>query len=66
VPVISTVDALGGLVIAAGSSGHGFGLGPGIATLAVELARNDPTSVDAAPFRLSRFAGGEAIEVGPI
>lgn len=66
VPVISNVDALGGLVIAAGSSGHGFGLGPGIATLAVELARNDATSVDAAPFRLSRFAGGEAIEVGPI
>jgi len=66
VPVISTVDKLGGLVIAAGSSGHGFGLGPGIAQLAGELALNDAPSVDAAPFSLNRFASGAAIEVGPI
>jgi glycine/D-amino acid oxidase-like deaminating enzyme len=66
VPVISKVESISGLVIAAGSSGHGFGLGPGIATLATELALNDTTSVDAAPFRLDRFASGAAIEVGPI
>lgn len=66
VPVISSVASLGGLVIAAGSSGHGFGLGPGIAQLAIDLAMNDAPSVDAAPFRLDRFAGGAAIEVGPI
>lgn len=65
IPVISKT-AVDGLIIAAGSSGHGFGLGPGIATLAGELATNAQTSVDAAPFRLQRFGDGSAIEVGAI
>ncbi|MCB2046861.1 MAG: FAD-binding oxidoreductase [Novosphingobium sp.] len=66
IPVISKVDKLGGLVIAAGSSGHGFGLGPGIAALAGELATNEQPSVDATPFRLQRFGDGSSIEVGAI
>lgn len=66
IPVISTADEVSGLVIAAGSSGHGFGLGPGIAALAGELAVNDRPSVDTAPFRLQRFSSGSPIEVGAI
>ena len=31
VPVVSQVDGVDGLVLAAGCSGHGFGLGPGSA-----------------------------------
>ena len=58
VPVISRVDALPGLVVAAGFSGHGFGIGPGAGRLAADLATGAPTIVDAAPFALSRFFDG--------
>ena len=53
--VISPVDALPGFYLAAGFSGHGFGIGPGAGKLAAELAIGAPTTVDPAPFRLSRF-----------
>ena len=66
VPVISRVDGIDGLVIAAGASGHGFGLGPGLATLAADLATDGTTAVDPTPFRLQRFADGSAIEVGAL
>ena len=55
VPVISTVAALPGLVVAAGFSGHGFGIGPGAGRLAADLASGAPPIVDPAPFRLDRF-----------
>ncbi|WP_198378217.1 NAD(P)/FAD-dependent oxidoreductase [Neoroseomonas rubea] len=56
VPVISRVDALPGLVVAAGFSGHGFGIGPGAGRLAADLATGAPPIVDPAPFALDRFA----------
>ena len=65
VPVISKTD-IGGLVVAAGSSGHGFGLGPGIATLAVDLATDADPCVDPVAFRVGRFADGSKIEVGSL
>src|SRR5581483_3804320 len=49
VPVVSKVDAVEGLVLAAGCSGHGFGLGPGLGHLAAELLLNDAPSVDPTP-----------------
>ena len=55
VPVISPVEALPGLVVAAGFSGHGFGIGPGAGRLAADLASGAPPIVDPTPFRLSRF-----------
>jgi glycine/D-amino acid oxidase-like deaminating enzyme len=55
IPVISPVEALPGLVIAAGFSGHGFGIGPGGGRLAADLASGAPPVVDPAPFRLARF-----------
>jgi glycine/D-amino acid oxidase-like deaminating enzyme len=58
VPVISPVDALPGLVIATGFSGHGFGIGPGAGRLAADVVTGAPTLVDPAPFRLSRFTDG--------
>ncbi len=58
VPVISGVDAVPGLVIATGFSGHGFGIGPAAGQLAADLASaNDPV-VDPSPFRFSRFSDG--------
>ncbi len=64
VPVISTVDALPGLVVAAGFSGHGFGIGPGAGRLAADLATGAPCIVDPAPFTLKRFAPGAPRAVG--
>jgi len=58
VPVISAVDALPGLFVATGFSGHGFGIGPGAGRLMAELVRGDATVVDPTPFRLSRFSDG--------
>lgn len=55
VPVISPVDALPGLVVASGFSGHGFGIGPGAGRLAADLATGAPPVVDPSGFRLSRF-----------
>lgn len=66
VPVVSAVDRVGGLYLAAGCSGHGFGLGPGIGKLMSELVANDATSVDPAHFRLNRLVDGSAIHVGSL
>ena len=61
IPVISPVDKLPGLYLAAGFSGHGFGIGPGAGQLAAELVAGDRPSVDPAPFRLSRFSDGSDV-----
>ena len=58
VPVISAADNLPGLYIATGFSGHGFGIGPGAGKLVADMVAGDPTLVDPAPFRLSRFTDG--------
>ncbi len=61
VPVISKVDALPGLVVAAGFSGHGFGIGLGAGRLAADLAGDAPPVVDPRAFALSRFSDGSAL-----
>ncbi len=61
VPVISPVEALPGLVVAAGFSGHGFGIGPGAGRLAADLATGRPPVVDPSPFALARFYDGRAL-----
>jgi glycine/D-amino acid oxidase-like deaminating enzyme len=66
VPVISPVDAVPGLVIATGFSGHGFGIGPAAGLLAADLATGGPPIVDPAPFRLSRFTDGSRPLPSPI
>jgi glycine/D-amino acid oxidase-like deaminating enzyme len=66
VPVISPVDRVKGFVLAAGFSGHGFGLGPGAGQLAASLVTGDQPPVDPTPFRYSRFADGSKVTVGAI
>ena len=61
VPVISEVDAIPGLVIATGFSGHGFGIGPAAGRLAAEIATKRTPIVDPTPFRYSRFTDGTPI-----
>lgn len=58
IPVISTVQALPGLVIGTGFSGHGFGIGPGAGRLLSELARGVTPHVDPSAFRFERFRDG--------
>jgi glycine/D-amino acid oxidase-like deaminating enzyme len=66
VPVISKVDQVQGLVLAAGCSGHGFGMGPGIGFLAAQLLRDQAPCVDPTPFRLSRLVDGSKLDLAAI
>jgi glycine/D-amino acid oxidase-like deaminating enzyme len=50
-----TVEAIPGLFIATGLSGHGFGIGPGVGYAMAQLLRGDPPVVDLKALRFSRF-----------
>ena len=63
IPVISPLDAVPGLFLASGFSGHGFGLGPGAGRLAADLVTGNTPIVDPTPFRFSRFSDGSSIDV---
>jgi len=65
VPVIDHVARLPGLTIATGLSGHGFGIGPGIGRVTAELVMGRAPGHDLGRFRLSRFADGSKIVIGP-
>lgn len=58
VPVISGIDAIPGLLVATGFSGHGFGVGPAAGRLAADLVTGATPIVDPSPFRFSRFSDG--------
>lgn len=57
-PVISAVETMPGFFLAAGFSGHGFGIGPGAGQLAADIITGDPPSVDPRPFRYERLIDG--------
>lgn len=65
-PVISKVEQAEGLFLAAGCSGHGFGLGPGVGFLSSQLISGDTPCVDPSDFRLSRLVDGSKLEVGSL
>jgi glycine/D-amino acid oxidase-like deaminating enzyme len=65
VPYLSGIGDLPGLTVAAGFSGHGFGIGPAAGKLAADLATNQQPAVDPRPFRASRFSDGSPIVIGP-
>lgn len=56
VPAIGETAELPGLILAAGFSGHGFGIGPGAGHLIADLISGDVPLVDPAPYHPSRFA----------
>jgi glycine/D-amino acid oxidase-like deaminating enzyme len=58
VPVMSPVDAIPGLVLATGFSGHGFGISLGAGRLVADLVTGSAPCVDPKPFRLGRFFDG--------
>jgi glycine/D-amino acid oxidase-like deaminating enzyme len=55
VPVISEVAKIPGFFLAAGFSGHGFGIGPAAGALMADLVTGDTPRVDPKAFRLDRF-----------
>lgn len=58
IPVIDAHAGIDGLVVAAGFSGHGFGIGPATGAILAALAREEqpPCPIDA--FRFDRFTAG--------
>jgi glycine/D-amino acid oxidase-like deaminating enzyme len=55
VPGIGAVDEVPGLVLAAGFSGHGFGIGPGAGHLIADLVTGAMPLVDPKPYDPARF-----------
>ncbi|MFT4561686.1 MAG: glycine/D-amino acid oxidase-like deaminating enzyme [Gammaproteobacteria bacterium] len=64
VPVMDKVEGVPGFFIAAGFSGHGFGIGPGAGRVMADLMLGNAVGHDLTRFRLSRFREG-ALELGP-
>ena len=59
VPVIDADIGLPGLVLAAGLSGHGFGIGPGVGHLVADLVLGREPITGTAQYRLARFGKGQ-------
>lgn len=55
VPLLGTPAGVGGYLVAAGFSGHGFCLGPVIGRTVAELVTGEPTSVDVTDLHPDRF-----------
>jgi glycine/D-amino acid oxidase-like deaminating enzyme len=64
-PIISGVDPIGDFYVAAGFSGHGFGIGPGAGKLIAAMVRGDADPAAIAGFRLGRYFDGSPIVPGP-
>ena len=58
-PVIERVPEIDGIVIAAGFSGHGFGIGPMTSLLVRDLVLDDTPRLPLNAFQRSRFQGQE-------
>jgi glycine/D-amino acid oxidase-like deaminating enzyme len=56
VPGIGEVPGMPGFILAAGFSGHGFGIGPGAGHLIADIATGAKPIVDPVPYRPSRFS----------
>ena len=55
VPAIGETIELPGFILAAGFSGHGFGIGPGAGHLIADIVTGASPIVDPAPYHPSRF-----------
>jgi sarcosine oxidase subunit beta len=64
-PVLDKAHGLDNMVVAAGFSGHGFGIGPVTGQIAAQLACGITPDHDITPFRLARFAD-DARESAPL
>ena len=65
VPAIGELEDVPGFILAAGFSGHGFGIGPGAGHLIADLITGSDPIVDPAPYapeRLNRAAWGKVAD----
>ena len=58
-PIIGPVPGLSNYIVAAGFSGHGFGLGPGVGSALSALIVDGRPSIPLQAFSLSRFASAQ-------
>jgi glycine/D-amino acid oxidase-like deaminating enzyme len=58
VPAIGEVGAIPGFILAAGFSGHGFGIGPGAGHMIADIITGSEPIVDPRPYRLERLKMG--------
>ena len=65
VPVMDSMDAIKGLFVATGFSGHGFGIGPAAGKIMAELIQNRDCDHDIRRFRFNRFSDGSELILGP-
>lgn len=56
VPGIGEISTLPGFILAAGFSGHGFGIGPGAGRLVADIVTGASPMVDPAPYHPDRFS----------
>ncbi|KRE08085.1 D-amino acid oxidase [Bosea sp. Root670] len=57
VPAIGELTGLPGFILAAGFSGHGFGIGPGAGHMIADIVTGAKPIVDPAPYRPERLEG---------
>ncbi|GAB1584688.1 NAD(P)/FAD-dependent oxidoreductase [Phyllobacterium phragmitis] len=55
VPAIGELEAIPGFILAAGFSGHGFGIGPGAGHMIADIITGDEPIVDPRPYRPERL-----------
>ncbi len=59
VPVIDSDIGLPGLTLAAGLSGHGFGIGPGVGHLVADMLLGRAPITEVAQYRLARLSSAQ-------
>ena len=65
VPYLCEASSPTNLFIGTGMSGHGFGIGPGIARVLADLVQGRSPGHDLSRFRIGRFSDGSEIVPGP-
>ena len=65
VPVMDRLDALPGLTLGTGFSGHGFGIGPAAGRILADIACGNDAGHDLNRFRFERFTDGSPMLLGP-
>lgn len=65
VPVMDEIDDIGGLFVATGFSGHGFGIGPACGKIMASLIQAQSPGHNISRFRFSRFSDGSKLRLGP-
>lgn len=65
VPVMDEIGNIGGLFVATGFSGHGFGIGPACGRIMAKLIQGQAPGHDIQRFRFSRFSDGSELVLGP-